>query len=230
MPERTGGPSDLEHALHEQFARVAKALASPARVALVDVLCQGERSVEALSLAAGLGMKNTSAQLRELRLVGLVEARREGTRVYYRVAEEAVCVFLGQLRHLARRRLAEVDRLVRDHLELSGDLEPVRRVQLLERVARGEVVVFDVRPREEYKAGHIPGARSVPLEELDSCLAGPLGDVEIVAYCRGPYCVLAPQAVSACRARGLRARRLEDGFPEWRLAGLPVALGAEEAA
>lgn len=224
------GPTGLERSLYEQFARVARALASPGRVALVDLLCQGERSVEALSLAAGMTMKNASAQLRELRLAGLVESRRDGKRVYYRLAEEAVCAFFGDLRHLARRRLAEVDRLVRDSLEASDDLEPVRRAQLLRLVAAGEVVVFDVRPREEYEAGHIPGARSVPLDELDARLVGLPSEVEVVAYCRGPYCVLAPQAVKECRARGLRARRLEDGFPEWRLAGLPVAVGGEEAA
>ncbi|MHB1500080.1 MAG: ArsR/SmtB family transcription factor [Candidatus Dormibacteria bacterium] len=206
------------------------ALASPGRVALVDLLCQGERGVDALALAAGMGLKNASAQLRELRLAGLVESRREGTHVYYRVAEEAVCAFFSDFRNLARRRLAEVDRLVRDSLVAADDLEPVRRVELLGRLASGDVVVFDVRPREEYEAGHVPGARSVPLEELDARLAGIPRDVEIVAYCRGPYCVLAPQAVAVCRTRGLIARRMEDGFPEWRLAGLPVATGAEAAA
>ncbi len=223
-------PDNLERALYEQYARVARAMANPGRVALLDVLCQAERDVEALASVVGMSFKNTSAQLRELRLVGLVEARREGTHVYYRVSEDSVCTFLGDLRRLSRQRLAEVDRLVRDWIEGTGDLELVRRADLLERMASGNVAVFDVRPREEYEAGHIPGARSVPLDELDAGLADLPAEVEVVAYCRGPYCVLAPEAVRACRARGLRARRLEDGFPEWRSAGLPVAVGADAAA
>ncbi len=223
-------PDDLERSLYEQYARVARAMAHPGRVALLDVLCQAERGVEDLASTVGMGFKNTSAQLRELRLAGLVEARRQGTHVYYRVADESVYGFLAGLRQLARRRLAEVDRLVRDWIEPTGGPEPVRRAELLERLAREEVVVFDVRPREEYRAGHIPGARSVPLEELDAGLAGLPDEVEVVAYCRGPFCVLAPEAVRTCRARGRRARQLEDGFPEWRSAGLPVAIGAAAAA
>ncbi len=223
-------PIDLERSLHEQYARLGRAMANPGRVALLESLCQAERTVEDLASAVGMSFKNTSAQLRELRLAGLVEARRDGTRVHYRVADESVCAFLADLRQLARRRLAEVDRLVRDWIEPPGGLEPMRRAELLERMARDEVVVFDVRPREEYRAGHIPGARCVPLEELDAGLAGLPAEVEVVAYCRGPFCVLAPEAVRVCRARGVRARQLEEGFPEWRWAGLPVAIGAEAAA
>ncbi len=224
-------PALFEQSLYEQFARIGKALGNPGRVRLLDLLCQGERSVEALSAAAGMSVKNTSAQLRELRLAGLVEHRREGTRMHYRVAEEDVCAFFGELRRLARRRLAEVDRLVADSLVAPDRAQQaVPRDQLLERLAAGEIMVLDVRPSEEYRAGHIPGARSVPLGELKVLLAELPTDIEIVAYCRGPYCILAPQAVELCRARGLRALRLEDGFPEWRLAGLPVAVGAEEVA
>lgn len=223
-------PEELERSLYEQYARVARAIGSPGRVALLDVLCQGERGVEDLATAVSMGLKNASAQLKELRLARLVEARREGTHVYYRVADESVCAFLADLRHLARGRLAEVDRMVSEWLEPQGGPEPVRRTDLLARMASGEVVVFDVRPRVEYSAGHIPGARSVPLEEVEVGLAALPPEVEVVAYCRGPYCVLAPEAVRACLARGIPARRLEDGFPEWRRAGLPVARGFEEAA
>ncbi len=223
---------ELKDALYREFARVGKALGSPKRVELLDLLCQGERSVEGLARATGMGLANTSAHLQALRAAGLVEARKVRTRVYYRVADDRVCRFLGELLGLARVRLAEVDRIARDYLEGGGEVEPVTRGELVARLRRADVVVIDVRPREEYRAGHIAGAVSVPLEELEGQLAElrrrlrelPPG-AEVVAYCRGPYCVLAPQALKLLRARGLRARRLEDGFPEWRLAGLPVAEG-----
>lgn len=155
------------------------------------------------------------------------EARKAGTRVVYRLADEGVCRFLFALRDLARARLAEVEQLLRRYVEGAGELEPVGRGELLELVKRGEVVVLDVRPRDEYAAGHIPGAVPMPLAELEQRLADLSREAEIVAYCRGPYCLLAPRAVELLRANGFRARRLEDGFPEWRLAGLPVATGKE---
>lgn len=212
--------------LYEQFARIGKAVASSRRVELLDLLCQGERSVEALAHTAGMGVTNTSQHLHVLRAAHLVETRREGTKVLYRVADEAVCRFFLELRELARGRLAEVDQLV--HRLLDDGLEPMGRGELLERMEEGAVVLVDVRPPEEFAAGHIPGAVSVPLGLLEDLLDTLPADAEVVAYCRGPYCLLAPQALEILRTHGLRARRLEDGFPEWRLAGLPVAVGAEE--
>jgi rhodanese-related sulfurtransferase len=212
--------------LYEQFARIGKALASARRVELLDLLCQGERSVEALAQAAGMGVTNTSQHLQILRAARLVEARKEGTKVLYRVADEAVCRFFLELRELARGRLAEVDQLVRRLLD--DGLDAVGREELLARMDEGAVVLIDVRPPEEFAAGHIAGAVSVPLGLLENLLDTLPAETEVVAYCRGPYCLLASQALEILRAHGLRARRLEEGFPEWRLAGLPVAVGAEE--
>lgn len=213
--------------LYEQFARVAKAVASPKRIELLEVLAQGERTVESLADAAGMGVTNTSAHLQVLRHARVVEARRDGTRVFYRLAGEEVAAFVVALRDLARSRLAEVDQVVRDYFTARDALEPVSREELVERAGRDGVVVLDVRPAEEFAAGHIPGALSVPLDGLDDALRRLRKRAEIVAYCRGPYCVLAHQAVERLRARGYRARRLADGMPEWRLAGLPVATGTE---
>lgn len=211
--------------LYEQFARTAKAVAHPKRIELLELVAQGERSVEALATATGMGVTNTSAHLQVLRRAGLVEARREGTRVLYRLAGDEVAAFLVALRDLARSRLAEVSRIVADYFAARDALEPVSRAELVERAARDEVVILDVRPRQEYLAGHIPGALSVPLDQLEAALSRLPKRREIVAYCRGPYCVLAPEAVERLRAKGFKARRLEDGMPEWRLAGLPVAVG-----
>jgi rhodanese-related sulfurtransferase/DNA-binding transcriptional ArsR family regulator len=217
----------VKDALYEQFARLAKAVAHPKRIEILEVLAQGERSVERLAAITAMGMTNTSAQLQVLRQARLVETRKEGTRVLYRLADDEVAGFVAGLRDLARVRLAEVDRVVRDYFEVPDALEPLSRAELVERAARGEVVILDVRPAEEFVAGHIPGAVSAPLEELDTLAARLRKRKEIVAYCRGPYCVLAPQAVELLRRRGLRARRLAEGMPEWRRAGLPVAVGEE---
>ena len=214
--------------LYEQFARIGKALASARRVELLDLLCQGERSVDALARTSGMTVTNTSQHLQALRASRLVDARKEGTKVMYRVAGDDVCRFFFALRELAGDRLAEVEQFVRRYVEGVGELEPVGRAELLERASRRGVVVLDVRPPDEYASGHVPGAVSVPLDELEQRLASLPRDAEIVAYCRGPYCLLAPRAVELLRERGFHARRLEDGFPEWRLAGLPVAVGAEE--
>ena len=213
--------------LYEQFARIGKALGSARRVELLDLLCQGERSVEALARTASMTVTNTSQHLHVLRAARLVEARKEGTKVIYRVAGEDVCRFFFALRELAGARLAEVEQIVRRYMEGGGGLEPVTRAELLARVKRDDVVVLDVRPPEEFAAGHIPGAVSVPLDQLEQRLGSLPRDAEIVAYCRGPYCLLAPRAVELLRERGFRARRLEEGLPEWRLAGLPVAVGEE---
>ncbi|HLF41321.1 MAG TPA: metalloregulator ArsR/SmtB family transcription factor [Acidimicrobiia bacterium] len=217
----------VKDALYEQFARLAKAVAHPKRIEILEVLAQGERSVERLAAITAMGMTNTSAQLQVLRQARLVETRKEGTRVLYRLADDEVAGFVAGLRDLARVRLAEVDRVVRDYFEVPDALEPLSRAELVERAARGEVVILDVRPAEEFVAGHIPGAVSAPLDELDTLAARLRKRKEIVAYCRGPYCVLAPQAVELLRRRGLRARRLAEGMPEWRRAGLPVAVGEE---
>lgn len=217
----------VKDGLYEQFARVGKAVAHSKRIELLDLLCQGERSVEVLADATAMGVTNTSAHLRVLREARLVETRKEGTRVYYRLAGDAVCDFFFSLRDLATERLAEVDQIVRDYFTARDELEPVGREELLTRAEESGVVVLDVRPREEYLAGHIPGAISIPLAELEASLANLPGDAEVVAYCRGPYCVLAPQALTVLRRHGFRARRLQDGLPEWRRAGLPVAIGEE---
>jgi len=213
--------------LYEAFARTAKALSSPKRVELAELLAQGERSVEALAEATGMGLTNTSAHLQVLARSRLVETRKEGTRVYYRLSGDDVSAFVSALRDLTRSRVAEVDRVVRDYFASRDTLEPVARAELLDRLEGGKVVILDVRPVEEFAAGHIPGALSVPLEQLDAALARLPKRAEIVAYCRGPYCVLAPQAVERLRTKGFKARRLAEGLPEWRLAGLPVAIGQE---
>ena len=213
--------------LYEQYARVAKALASPKRIELLDVLAQGERTVEVLADATGLGVTNTSAHLQVLRRAGLVETRKEATKVHYRLASDEVAAFVGGLRDLARSRLADVNQIVADYFVARDALEPVSRAELVERTGRGDVVILDVRPHAEFLAGHIPGALSVPLDQLDDALARLPRRAQVVAYCRGPYCVLAPQAVERLRAKGFKARRLADGMPEWRLAGLPVAAGEE---
>jgi rhodanese-related sulfurtransferase/DNA-binding transcriptional ArsR family regulator len=213
--------------LYEAFARTAKALASPKRVELLEILAQGEHSVESLSDATGMTVTNTSAHLQVLARGRLVETRREGTKIFYRLSGDDVAAFVVALRNLARSRLGEVDQVVRDYFVARDALEPVGRAELVTRLEEGKVVVLDVRPADEFGWGHIPGALSVPLDQLDAALARLPKRREIVAYCRGPYCVLAPQAVEQLRAKGYRARRLADGFPEWRLAGLPVAIGEE---
>jgi rhodanese-related sulfurtransferase len=220
---------EIKDSLYEQFARVAKAVASPKRIELLDLLCQGERSVDVLARAANMTVKNTSAQLKELRLARLVDTRKKGTRVYYRLADDSVCDLYFMLRDIARDRLAEVNQIARDYFDARDELEPIGRDDLLRRAQAGDVVVLDVRPIEEYAAGHIPGAMSVPLTDLEERMQQLPEGVDVVAYCRGPYCVLAPEAITRLRAAGFTALRLEDGFPEWRRAGLPVTTAAREA-
>lgn len=217
----------MKDALYEQFARVGKAIASPKRIELLDLLGQGERTVDGLAEAASMGVANTSAHLQVLRRARLVETRKEGTNVFYRLADDSVGHFFAALRDLSRARLTEVEQVVRDYFAARDEMEPVGRAELVRRLKRGNIVVLDVRPAEEYEAGHIPGARSIPLGRLERRLKELPKGTEVVAYCRGPYCVLAPEALTLLRRKGFRARRLEDGFPEWRLAGLPVAVGEE---
>lgn len=213
--------------LYEQFSRAAKATANPKRIEVLELLAQGEHTVDALAKATGMGVTNTSAHLQVLRHARLVETRKDGTKVFYRLAGDEVAAFIVALRDLARSRLTEIDSLVRDYFVARDALEPLSREELVERASRGEVVVLDVRPRDEFAAGHIPGALSVPLDELDLALGRLAKGARVVAYCRGPYCVLAAQAVERLRTKGFKARRLADGMPEWRLAGLPVAVGEE---
>jgi rhodanese-related sulfurtransferase/DNA-binding transcriptional ArsR family regulator len=213
--------------LYEHFALVAKAIGSAHRVELLELVAQSERTVEVLAAATAMGVTNTSAHLQVLRRAGLVETRKDGTKVHYRIAGDDVAGLIVALRNVARARLAEVERVVRDYFESRDNLEPVSRAELVDRARRGEVIILDVRPSEEYAAGHIPDAMSVPLDQLDAVLRRLPKRARIVAYCRGPYCVLAPQAVERLRAKGYNARRLDDGMPEWRLAGLPIAVGAE---
>ena len=212
-------------ALYQQLARMGQALASGPRLALLDLLRQGPRTVEALAQEVGLTLANASQHLKVLRQARLVEAEKRGIFVTYRVADQAVDDFYGALRGLAETRLAEVQQIARAFVEKRSSLEPVDRHLLLERVRNGEVTVLDVRPPEEYRAAHIAGALSVPLKELERHLGGLPKDREIVAYCRGPYCVLAPEAVELLRARGYRAVALGDGVAEWRARGLPVTAG-----
>lgn len=213
--------------LYEQFAQTAKAAASPKRLMLLELLAQGERGVDALAQATGMGVTNTSAHLQVLRQARLVEIRKVGTKVFYRLADDEIASFMTSLRQLAQSRLAEVNQIVQDYFVARDALEPLTRDELAERASRDDIVVLDVRPREEYLAGHIPGARSVPLDDLESTLSDLPKDAQIIAYCRGPYCVLAPAAVERLQAEGFQARRLTDGMPEWRMAGLPVAVGDE---
>lgn len=216
--------AEARSALYAQFSRLGKAVSNPKRIELLELLAQAERGVDELAAASRMDVSNTSAQLQVLSRARLVEHRREGKRVLYRLADDSVSRFLVALREIGRARLAEVEQVARDYFQARDRLEPVSSTDLLERLQRGQVLVVDVRPAREFAAGHIPGALSMPLAELDARLPELPRDAEIVAYCRGPFCVLAPQAVEILRQAGLRARRLEDGLPEWRLAGLPVEL------
>ncbi|MBI5948907.1 MAG: metalloregulator ArsR/SmtB family transcription factor [Chloroflexi bacterium] len=213
---------DPADAIFHQFARITTALASPSRLKLLDRLCQGEQTVEQLADAAGLGVSNASRQLRMLAECGLATARRDPPRVYYRVANDAVVAFWFSLRGLARDQLAELDRIVAELVTGTDPLQPLSREELAARMKAGDVVLLDVRPGPEYRAGHIPGALSIPIDELDARLAALPADKVVVAYCRGPYCMLSFDAVRELRASGFAALRLEDGFPEWKAAGLPV--------
>jgi len=211
--------------LFDEFARVGKALASGRRIELLDVLANGERTVEVLAREGGLSVANASQHLQILRRAGLVATRREGTSVWYRLAAPEVFEAWRALRTLAAARLAEVERLAAAYLGGRDALEPVTREELARRLENGEqLVVLDVRPAEEHAAGHVPGAVSIPLSELRRRLRELPGDREIVAYCRGPFCALAHEAVAVLTDAGLTARRLEDGLPEWAASGLPVAV------
>ncbi len=213
---------NFKHDLFSQFARIAKAMGNGHRLELLELLAQSERSVDSLAQVSGLTVANTSQHLQQLRQAGLVSNRKMGHKVFYRLSGMDVSFLLGSLREVAENRLADVDRLVDDYLKIKDSLEPVPAAQLLERVRNGLVTVVDVRPPEEYAAGHLPGAINIPLAELDKHLGQFETSKEIVAYCRGPHCVLAFDAVARLRENGVDARRLDGGLPEWRLEGLPV--------
>lgn len=221
------GSRNAKDQLFEAFAAAGKALASGRRVEIVDLLAQGERSVEDIAGELSQTVANTSHHLRALAGAGLVRTRRDGTRIHYRLASDSVAELWSAVQRVATEHIAEIERLTEAYVGRRDELETVSRDELLRRMKRGEVTLIDVRPRPEYESGHIPGARWVSPAQLARALRSVPGDGEIVAYCRGSYCVYADQAVRALRRKGRAAKRLEDGFPEWRRAGLPVAVGDE---
>jgi ArsR family transcriptional regulator len=219
-------PISPKLALFAQFAAVAKSLAHASRLELLEHLAQGERSVEALAERTGLSVANTSQHLQQMRRTGMVVARRDGKFIFYALADDAVLDLVSALRRIAERNVAAVDRVVRSYFDDRDSLDPISRKELLKKSRAGEVTVLDVRPPDEFALGHVRGAVNVPLRELKTRLAQFDPAQEIVAYCRSHYCVLSYEAVATLRKRGFKVRRLEEGFPEWRAAGLPVAIGA----
>ena len=219
------GQRDFKDALYAQFARIGHALSSPKRIELLDLLGQGEKTVETLAAQSATPLKNTSAHLRALRQARLVETRRDGTYVYYRLADDDVFALLKPLEGLGHTRLAEVEPVVRQYLDGRDQLEPVRFPELRRLMRDGGVTVVDVRPADEYAAGHLPGALSVPVPELRRRLREIPRDREVIAYCRGRYCVYSLEAVTLLRKHGYRARRAQHGLPDWRIAGFPVETG-----
>ena len=217
----------FKDAIYEQFARIGKSVASPKRLELLDLLCQGEKSVETLAREAGLSLANASQHLQVLRAARMVEAEKQGLYVVYRVADATVCDFIRSMRVMSENRLAEIEMIKRRFLNGRAGMEPVDRQSLLERVRQGAVTVLDVRPEEEYRHGHIPGALSVPLSRLKHLVGRLPKDQEIVAYCRGPYCVLSVEAVDFLRKQGFQAVRLEEGVQDWRALGFPVTMGED---
>jgi rhodanese-related sulfurtransferase/DNA-binding transcriptional ArsR family regulator len=216
--------------LYGQFARITKALASPHRLEMLELLAQGERTVDSLATEIGLSLANTSLHLLALRQAALVESRKDGLFVHYRLAGPEVFDLSKVVRTVAEQRLSDLERLVHDHFGNRNDAELVPFRELLKRARSKQVVILDTRPAAEYVAGHIAGAISVPVDDLHRRLQTLPKDKEYVAYCRGPYCVYADRAVELLRAKGRRARRMLDGFPEWRAAALPVAMGSEAGA
>jgi rhodanese-related sulfurtransferase/DNA-binding transcriptional ArsR family regulator len=211
--------------LYIQFASVAKAIANEHRLELLELIAQGERSVEALVERSGLSIANASQHLQHLRRAGLVTARRQAKFVLYRLADDSVLTMVAAMHKVAERNVGEVERILRSYFHARDDLEPVSRAELTKRMKQGLVTVLDVRPEDEFALGHLPGARNVPLGQLKRHLSKLDRKTEIVAYCRGPYCVLSFEAVAQLRKLGFKARRLEDGLPEWKAAGLPVETG-----
>jgi rhodanese-related sulfurtransferase/predicted transcriptional regulator len=211
--------------LYAQFAAVAKAVGNEHRLELIELVAQGERSVDALAERSGLSVANASQHLQHLRRAGLVAARRQAKFVLYRLADDSVLTMLAGMHKVAERNVGEVERILRSYFHARDDLEPVSRAELTKRMKQGLVTVLDVRPEDEFALGHLPGAHNVPLSQLKRQLRGLDRNTEIVAYCRGPYCVLSFEAVAQLRKLGFKARRLQDGLPEWKAAGLPVETG-----
>lgn len=220
---------EFKDAVFEQFAQIASAFSSPKRIEIIDLLAQGERPVDAIAKQASLSVANTSRHLQVLKAARLVASRKDGLQAFYRLADPMVFRGYRTLQELAEARLAEVGRLVGEYFSSTDGLEAVATEELLRRTRARDVVVLDVRPAEEYAAGHIAGAISMPLPELERRLSQLPSGKRIVAYCRGPYCVLAAEAVRLLRRKGLQASRLRDGYPEWHDAGLPVDTGAAVA-
>jgi len=212
----------FKNVLYEQFARIGKALSNGHRLELLEVLAQGEHSVEVLAQETGMPVANASQHLQVLRSAQLVEVRREGVYLYYRLADEQVFTLWQTMRQVGERRLAEVERIVQTYLHDRSLLQPISATELIQRLSAGNIILLDVRPAEEYAAGHLPDAISIPVSDLHLRLPELAREKEIVAYCRGPYCVFADEALTVLRANGYQARRLEQGPPEWRALGLPV--------
>jgi len=219
--------SGFKQDLFAQFARVGKALSHGNRLELLEFLAQGERSVDALATVSGLSVANTSQHLQQLRQAGLVQSRKQGLKVYYSLSSNDVITLLDALSLVAEHHGADVQRLVNNYLTVKHDLEPILREELLERVRNDLVTVIDVRTHEEFAAGHVPGALNIPINQLEEYLQQLDTNQEVVAYCRGPHCILAFDAVEKLRKKGVIAHRLEDGFPEWKNAGLPVETSDE---
>ncbi len=213
--------------LYEAFAVIGRALGNAHRLDILEHLAQGERGVEALAEKLGLSTANTSQHLQQLKHAGLVESRRQGKFILYRLSDDSVQRLLAALFEVGERNLAEVDKVLRDYFQARDAMEPVSPDELIARSRQGLVTVLDVRPHDEFEAEHLPGAVNIPLSELEERLSELNPEKEVVAYCRGPYCVLSFEAVARLRDHGIRARRLSDGLPEWRLGGLPVESGAE---
>lgn len=215
-------PNNFKQEIFDQFARIGKAVSNGRRLELLELLAQGKHNVETLADMCSMSVANTSQHLQNLRQSGLVTANKIGQHVYYSLSSDRIVDLLAVLRELAEDNLNEVNRLIQQYLQVKDDLEPLPRSDLLQRAEDGLVTIIDVRPSLEYDSGHIPGAINVPLSELDKHLSEFPTDQEIVAYCRGPYCLLAFDAVKTLRDKGFQARRLEDGYPEWKQSGLPV--------
>ncbi|MDH3342673.1 MAG: metalloregulator ArsR/SmtB family transcription factor [Gammaproteobacteria bacterium] len=212
----------VKQLLLEQFARVGKAMSNANRLEILEFLAQSERNVEELAQITGLSVANTSQHLQQLRQAGLVISRKQGLKVYYSLSGDDVITLLSAQRKVAERHIAEVDQVINRFLTVKDSLEPLPREELLSRIKQGLVTIIDVRPATEYASGHVPGAINMPLDKLEEQLGNFDADKEIIAYCRGPHCVLAFDAVEKLRGHGFKASRLEDGFPEWKTAGLPI--------
>ena len=217
---------DFKGDIFNQFARIGKALSNGNRLQILEYLAQAERSVDDLANIAGLSVANTSQHLQQLRQVGLVSSSKQGLKVYYRIASDDVIELMQVLRRVAELHLADVGQLVSTYLSVKDELEPLSRKELMDRVEQGLVTVIDVRPEAEFVAGHLPGAINVPPDELEKRLNMLDTEQEVVAYCRGPHCIYSFDAVEKLRSKGIKASRLEEGFPEWKSAGFPVELSA----